>query len=305
MNLLEAFAAHNILFRRSASDQNEISICCPFCFETRFRLGINLRKDKAHCFNCDWKSRHALEDLAETLKLGQLNPGVQEKEEIEAEPPQLPEDFVLLDKVRNDALYRKAYVYLRNRGVGSHQIREKHLGVSMVGRYAYRVVFPLCYGDELQGLVTRDFTNTQEPPYLNSPGMKAVYNSPQKEDRKKKAVLCEGVFDCLAIERTVPREYDVLALLGRSLTESQERRLIGYNEIVLWPDADVPGISGFTALGAMLRLHYDISIVPPAFDGRKDAAEISGPARLQLWQHRRVLTDSLALKLRTEVALHE
>ena len=305
MNLLEAFAAYGILFRRSASDANEISICCPFCFESRFRLGVNLRKDKAHCFNCDWKSRHATEALAEALHLGQLHAGMQEREKEKPEPPKLPDDFTYLYTVVHDSFYKKAYTYMRNRGVGEWQMKQKRIGVSMVGKYAYRIVFPVYYGVALQGLVTRDFTDTQEPRYLNSAGMKAVYNSPEEKRRKSKAVICEGIFDCLAIEQTVSKDYDVLAILGRTLTEEQEKRLSGYDEIVLWPDADAPGIAGFNALGSQLKLRHAVLVVPPAFDGRKDAAEISAPERLHLWLHRRELTDSLALRMRAEVGLHE
>lgn len=41
---------------RPGDKENEISVCCPFCYlnneteDLRFRLGINLVKKYAHCF---------------------------------------------------------------------------------------------------------------------------------------------------------------------------------------------------------------------------------------------------------------
>lgn len=313
-NLLDSLLAHGIVFHRSQSDRAEISICCPFCYEKRFRLGVNIEKDVAHCFNCEWKSRQAIKDLADAMDLGVLvtkgNEDAQtrggEETGLGAGRPSLPDDFTSLYVDRpKDNLTKRALNYLCGRGVTPYQIRGHYIGASFCGRYAYRIVFPVYYGKQLQGLVTRDFTGQQDPPYLNSPGMKAVYNSPVK--KRNKAVLCEGVFDCLALERVLPTiNYDVLALLGRSLTESQEERLEEYRDIILWPDEDAPGVNGFLDIGKHLSLRHRIFVVSPLLNGRgKDAGEMGASDLAYKWATRTRLTEGLDLKLRAEVVLRD
>jgi len=57
MDIIEALEAAEIEYHPSESDEDEISICCPFCVEegqpdldTRFRLGINVSTGEMHCF---------------------------------------------------------------------------------------------------------------------------------------------------------------------------------------------------------------------------------------------------------------
>jgi hypothetical protein len=308
-SLLDALLAHGIEFRRNLSDPNEISLCCPYCYEKKFRLGLNVQKNVAHCFKCEWRSRKAVEELSEALDLGVFSAGNFDAQNRGEEggsgtaAPSLPDDFTLLVNPPPGVLYKQAHNYLLGRGVKEWQIQQKKIGVSFCGDYAYRVVFPVYYGRELQGLVTRDFTGKQEPKYKNSPGMKAVYNSPQT--KKNKAVLCEGIFDCLALERVVPTiNYDVLALLGHGLTERQEERLADYRDIILWPDADIPGVKGFLDLAAQLALRHRVYIVPPC-ESAKDAGEMKSSDLAYAWATRTKLTSSLELRLRAEAAFRE
>lgn len=303
-SLPDALLARRIQFRRSASDPAEISICCPFCNDHKFRLGVNTQKDLAHCFNCSWKSRKAVEDLAEALELGILAGGlVAEEKAATSEPPALPDDFVLLADPPKGVLYRKAREYLVARGVLDWQMREKKIGVSFCGKFSYRIIFPVYYKRKLQGLVTRDYTGQQEPKYLNSFGTKLVYNVPEK--KKNKAVLCEGVFDCLALEQTVPlANYDVLALLGHGLTDAQEEQLEDYRDLILWPDADVPGVKGFLEIGQRLAMRHRMFVVPPTNTG-KDAADMTRSDRAFAWATRMRLTDAFGLKLKVEAEFRE
>jgi len=252
-----------------------------------------------------------MQDLAEAMDLGTLvGQGVPNEpgEEVgkKAGPLLLPDDFTLLSKPSPGTLYRNALHYLVNRHVSFQQIREKKIGVSLTGRYAYRIVFPVYYGRKLQGIVTRDFTGQQDPKYLNSPGMKAVYNSPAKTKRKTKAVLTEGIFDCLSVERALALDnYDVLALLGHGLTDMQEERLAGYRDITLWPDADVPGVEGFVGIAKHLMLQHRVSMVLPKGEG-KDPGELGINQVRDLWFERREpFTESLELRLRAEVSLRD
>jgi DNA primase len=312
MNFLDTLRSHGVEFRRSNVDRNEITICCPFCEfrsqspDKRFRLGINIEKKVGHCFNCDWASRDALKEVSESLQLGfeDLN---EETEALEHPPekPELPEDFVLLSKHPKGTLYNKARDYLRDRHIPEWQIEEKKIGVSLCGKYSYRIIFPVYDAKHnLEGLVTRDFTGQQEPAYLNSANMKSLYNLPTLRSGASKAILCEGVFDCLAIERVVPDEYNVMAVLGRSLTDKQQEQLVKYRDIILWPDADLPGVKGFLDIAKLLAYTHRVFVVWP-FGFGKDAAEMDVHDRKYAWSSRVRWSETVAMKLQNEVVFRE
>lgn len=260
-NLKELLLARGIKFRRNYSSDAEIWLCCPFCPErgegedTRFRLGVNVASGKGHCFNCDWKSRHTVAIIVKKLELGEL----QETSDVEEDKPRevyLPKDFQVLSKgeTKGDGLLTRARRYLIERNLTQDQIDSKSIGASLTGKYAYRVIFPVLDKHTLVGLVARDFTGKQEPKYLNSPGMKAVYNVPRK--RHGAIVLLEGVFKSLYIERVlnVPSG----SLLGHTITDSQLDMIQGFSDVVLWPDPDGPGIDGFLKVALRLELRYKV-----------------------------------------------
>jgi DNA primase len=118
-----------------------------------------------------------------------------------------------------------------------------------MGRYAYRIVFPVWYQKHLIGLIGRDFTGHQEPRYLNSKGEKGLYNYASCE----RVILSEGVFKALRIER-LETGLGSMALLGRSITDFQITQLkkSGCKEIVLWPDPDKPGRKGVVDIAERL-----------------------------------------------------
>lgn len=277
MNLREALRARRIPYRDGRGD--ELSLCCPFCTDSRFRLGVNTRTGQANCFNCNWKRRKgAVQLLAKKLEMGEISGPTEEKKTV-VEKVTLPKDFTLLWDVKDDSFmwYRKALDYLvLERRLLLEQIKEKKIGISLTGRYAYRIIFPV-YMNRLVGLVTRDFTGTQKRPYLNSPGEKGLYNIPPIKNRGNTLVITEGVFDCLSVERAFrgyPRHPDTCALLGRALTEVQENQLRGYTQIILWPDNDRPGIQGMCRIAEQLKNRYMVMWVSPSSKG-KDAGELS------------------------------
>lgn len=259
MTLVEALQRGRVKFQTS-DDPSEIRICCPFCSDrgetpdTRFRLGVNIN-GLAHCFNCGWSGRKAIGYILRRLEvaateidgLGDLEPRKPQA------PPELPSDFMVLDQV-HDGYDRMARRYLLNRGVLPEQIQTKRIGVSYVGRYAYRIVFPVWDGKKLRALVTRDFTGRREPRYLNSTGDKYLYNF---STSKAKVVLVEGIFKALRLEQ-VAEGYRCMALLGHDITAPQVEQLIRIREargavsVLLWPDPDRVGRKGMVKVADVL-----------------------------------------------------
>lgn len=271
MTFPELLQQRGIPFKQSYSDSNELTLRCPFCNDTKFRLGINIKSGYGHCFNggCDYKSRRALKTLVKKLELGELTAYVAEEKKEEPRDLELPKDFQLLYRHDDDPLIEKARKYVLKRGVSKEQIKSKGIGVSLTGRFAYRVLFTVIEDETLLYMVGRDFTGEQEPKYLNTPGSKPVYNVPEK--RHGAIVLSEGIFKCLMIEKVC--EVPSGALLGHSVTERQLDMIEGFKEIVLWPDPDLAGLQGFIKMAIRLSGRYKLWL--PEVIPTKQADEMS------------------------------
>lgn len=251
-----------VLWRKSGSD-DEIWICHDKgCLDNgshspdrRFRLGVNLKNGKAHCFNCGWKSGNKKYTFSAISKLFAIDiqnllvpDDEPEEEEKEEKVFEFPSDFVLFGDGSDldDEFGKEAWDYLvKKRNVSPKQIRAKRIGYAITGRYSERIIFPMWNEhSKLLGLVARSYVG-DEPKYLNSKGLdRTFYNAHLLDKLWKKyqyqyVVIAEGIFDVLSIERA---GYKCLGSLGAEITEKQETLLDGLNRIILFSDADEPGI---------------------------------------------------------------
>jgi DNA primase len=263
MNLIEALDSRGIPWKKSGK-QNNIWLCCPFCTDTRFRLGVDVAEGHGHCFNCEWKRRRtAITELKNKLSLGEWVV----KEKVSAKrmaPIRLPEDYRLVTKGgKGDYWQVRAYRYLQKRGVTHEQIKRYKIGVTETGPYAYRIIIPVYVEGKLEGIVCRALKDSMEPKYKNSMGEKGVFG---EVTGAKSVILVEGVFDALACDRAVGDLHDCRAVLGHSLTGRQLDMLDGYREYILWPDPDQAGIDGFSIIAEQLGEMGKVTMVTPYFD---------------------------------------
>jgi hypothetical protein len=289
VDLIEALKDAGIPYHESQSTPDEIYLCCPFCVEegepdtdTRFRLGVNVTDFRMHCYNCKKAANsddgshasYTIRELRRALELGMFEAAAarKKKKKYIKGDVKLPEDFELVDTLdRHDKLERRAWKLVREKGITKKQIREKEIGYSMVDRfYKYRILIPVMYKGKLMGVVGRDFSGRSEktkkcPKYKNSIGKKSCYNVPKK--RARKAILIEGCFDALAVERAFEghRKVDSIGSLGDSLTPYQVAQLVKYEEIALWPDPDRAGVLGFLKMAKPLWGKVKLSLVIPKF----------------------------------------
>ena len=271
MTLFDVLSLKGIDVRSVKNKPNEIKICCPFCDDNRFRLGINTLLNKGHCFNCDWSSSKAIQSLLWALR---ITATVDLKTKTQAvpiapEPTKLPDDFTPFFSfslecaihpehafVWNehedlaDDLVRHAFDALRSRNVTNKQIDNHRLGTSFSGRYAYRVIFPINDSFGLLGFTAWDYTRQARIKYLHSDGPKFIYGLRGKH---RSVILTEGVFDALAVERVFGNEYDCGALLGHTISpEAAISLLCAYDRVVLWLDPDKAGVDGVASVGNVL-----------------------------------------------------
>lgn len=278
MNFKELLDLRGIEAHVSDDKSDEVNICCPFCTDsnetpdTRFRLGVNPKKGKAHCFNCDWgSSQNTIDKILEKLEIEKENLEValneiEEKKEFDGE---LPKSFELLWPLKKDKDFRKAYKYLRHRGISDRQIEKYKIGFCLAGKYSNRIIFPIFRESKskLYGFIGRDFTDRQYLRYKNSKGKKTLYGVPKhKQDI---AVLVEGAMDKLSGERILSKhKVDVIGIPGRVLRDKDIKLLKHYKKIIRVADDDRPGLKG--ALKDVKKLKEEgfetfISFINPKF----------------------------------------
>lgn len=269
-SFLAQLNARRILWRKS-DKPNELWLCHgQGCIEngehtpdTRFRLGVNLKDGRAHCFNCEWKSRghYTFHALSKLFRMSFEDVAYfAEAEETECEEKQftLPKEFELLGDGSNldEEFVREAWHYLtEERKLSAEQIVKKRVGYAITGRYAYRVLFPVWNVEsELVGIVARSWCDA-EPKYLNSMSEagfeRTFYNAHKLKPKKNRhsrngyeagetVVITEGLFDALAVEKSY-RHCIALASFG-ALTENQARLLDGFRDVIVFADFDEPGL---------------------------------------------------------------
>ncbi len=258
MNLQQVLQNRGIKYRTSPKDPNRIYLCCPFCIsrgetpDSRFRLGLHTTRGTSHCFNCRYSASHnAIQQLLRALRLTDtVEGGPVEQANIIQEQVTLPEGFHTLIQPHG-GMDLKAYDYLRERGVTREQIARNQIGVTFLGDYAWRVVFPVYEGKQLHALVARALNSNMKPRYLNSHGEKHLYNF---HPTSPTIVLLEGVFKCLRVEQ-VSNGTNACALLGHDITDLQLEQLTkaGVKNVVLWPDPDRAGRRGMLHVDEKLK----------------------------------------------------
>jgi hypothetical protein len=248
--------------------------------DTRFRLGINIIKKFAHCFNCEWGSKeNTLDKVLRGLEINEELQDDVEKKNIKKKEfnGELPESFELLYPLKKDIDFRKAYNYLKIRRVADWQIKKYKIGFCLAGKYSYRIIFPVYINKELKCFMGRDFTGKQDLRYLNSEGKKTIYG--MKKDHLGKIALCiEGAFDKLAAERVMKHlkecKVDVIGIPGRVLQDYDIDLLKKYKRIIRVPDMDRPGILGAMKDARKLinaGIETDISFLDTSYNDTSEA----------------------------------
>jgi len=280
--------------KQHASDPKEVRVCCMFCQQlghgqdTKFRLGINLKTGQAHCFRCHWKTRDIYRLIEKQMgrKVRQPDSMYEASKVAPLEPPRLPNEFEYFFSGQNagsGSIRDQALKYLHGRGVTEKQIRYHELGFCATGRYSYRIVFPIYSGRDLVTFIGRDFTGKQDPKFLNRKGVKPLWNLNKISSEGCTIVLYEGIFKALAGERcntpsTIGNVVHV-ATLGSQISDFQFAQLRpGFiREVILFPDPDRPGLSGFLKVGRALMARYYIQGVTVVWPlPRQEADDMDG-----------------------------
>lgn len=306
MTFLDLLVTRNIPYR-PRNKAGEIWICCPRpdCHDTRFRFGLNWMRGWGHCFNCDWKSRHAISAILRWWRLevhvdlpaGQEEPSTKKLADI-----QLPEDFMLVSSIdpKDGEPFITPWRYFQNRGFTLQQARRHRIGASFSGRYAHRLVMPIIWRKRIKGLVARTWVKGQEPRYLNSQGERLLWNMEDCYPKGQRLLLLEGIFKALSVESLTDSR--CAALLGHSVTERQNQQIerCGFRRIDVWPDPDPQGLEGALQIALQLS-EAGHKVRMPSRIPEAQADDLTAEQRVEVLDSMEPLDYSLRMHYKLEV----
>lgn len=226
--------------------KDEAMFVCPFSHHRKPKLAVNLSTQRWQSWidtNAKGRSIFALfkrlqvpsnyfDELSRIVKL----PKSSQTQETKEEYVSLPYEYKRLTETHTDFSYAKAMKYLKNRGIESYDIERYDIGYCDKGDYAGRIIVPSYDVDnKLNYFLARDFTGNAYLKYKNPPVSKDVVVFENQIDFSEPLILCEGVFDAMAIRR------NAIALLGKNIPNKLKMRLVQYGvkevSIVLDNDA--------------------------------------------------------------------
>ena len=233
-----------LLGRYQEHKNDETVFYYPFCNHHKMKFVVKLKTQKWHCWVCNAKGRalfHLLKrvnasksQISEILTLiGDLKFNTADGKRIENLA--LPKKFKPLWEESSELLYKHSIRYLSNRGIGKVDILRYGIGYCDSGLYANRIIIPSYdYSGKLNYFVARDIFPNSKLKYKNPSVSKDTIIFELFVNWKKPIVLCDGVFDAIAIR------LNAIPLLGKFPSKTLMKKILQNNvsEIYIALDSD-------------------------------------------------------------------
>jgi len=210
--------------------KGEVYFACPFCHNHKRKFAVNVLKNAFHCWHCGARGRSLitlfkkldvspsqLKELRSLLSDDQINNYIEEDTNTEL---YLPPGFKPLWIPSKSIHYINAIKYLKNRGITGYDIIRYQMGYTMDDPYASRIIIPSYdSNNKLNYFLARSFYESGLK-YKNPPVSKNVIVFENQINWKMPLVLCEGVFDAIAIRR------NAVPLLGKFVPKKLLKMMI-------------------------------------------------------------------------------
>lgn len=221
---------HNILGRSKPSTKGNHAFHCPFCKHHKPKLEVDPKAGVWHCWTCNEKGRtptsilrklHANADAIREMRSyfpdGKGN--IDDKTYVKVE---LPKEYKPLSAILTSLPYRQAKSYVIKRGITEQDIIKYGIGYCETGKYKNSIIVP---SYDRNGNINYFISRS----YEKDPSRK--YNAPScnKNDLigleyfinwKVPVILCEGVFDAIALKR------NAIPLFGKTIPKSLMLKLV-------------------------------------------------------------------------------
>ena len=207
---------------------------CPFCNHTKPKLEVNFSENKKgynpwHCWVCDKKGTRIStlfkQIKASSEKFTDLYKLVSNEHERKIEEKfievKLPTEFQSITTNATSLTGRKAWNYLKNRGLTIDDIKKYNLGYCEHGNYSNMIIIP-SYDENgrLNFFTGRSFEKDPYRKYRNPEASRDIIPFELFINWELPLVLCEGPFDAIAIKR------NAIPLLGNNIQQNLMKRIV-------------------------------------------------------------------------------
>jgi len=226
---------NSILGKGSPTSRGNHSYQCPFCNHKNPKLEINLIPNKKnenpwHCWVCDTKGK-TIHSLFKRLKVtpekyNQLNDilGTTIKYENISQDIkiELPKEYKpLYNLAPSDLIARHALMYLKSRGLNMMDILKYQIGYCESGKFNNKVIIPTYSAEgKLDYFIARAFDKDPTRKYDAPISNKNIIGFENMINWNVPIILCEGVFDAIAIKR------NAIPLFGKNISEKLMKKLV-------------------------------------------------------------------------------
>ena len=228
----------SVLGKSKKTSGDNYAFYSPFVYHYKPKLEINIRiNSKAdnpwHCWISDERGK-TIKSLFKKLRVSKqswddynsiFNKLNRYSSEYDVsgvvEQVQLPKEFHPLYESSNSTKRKHALHYLLNRGFRVEDIVKYNIGYCEEGEYRDKVIIP-SYDErgKLNFFVGRSFYQTQYK-HKNPKVSKDIIGFDLLVNWDTPIILCEGVFDAIAIRR------NAIPLFGKSIQSELEKKIIG------------------------------------------------------------------------------
>lgn len=253
---------------------------CPFCNDTRNRLGIEVFRQFGCCFNCNTKGSVTNLMIRFAKLKGDrfnddffLNLGVQSKEEhevsdeIELSDIGLPFNFEFFKYPFDSRAMELHWNYLKRRGIPLRWAMDNLVGFCPNWG---RVVFPMVINEDVVFWVARTIYNDVMPKTMHPSGVRRpVFWFPQTNPIRSHLRIAEGVFDAFAV--------DGICTLGSTVANNQVDVIaeLEPRSVTICFDDDKAGREGALSLASRLQDRLKaIDIAIAWLTGNRDPFEV-------------------------------
>ena len=214
---------------RQLKKSNEYMYWSPFISHHKPKLQINTQTQKWHCwvsnqgghnlFQLFKKLKASKEHFDELVELVGDRKYVKRNVKEDKKIVRLPNEFKPLWKNGSSIIKKHSIVYLSNRSIGMADIIRYGIGYCEEGVYSNRVIIPSYSSNgELNYFVGRDIYDGGMK-YKNPPVSKDVIGFDLFINWNEPIILCEGVFDAIAIRR------NAIPLFGKTIPKSLMKKI--------------------------------------------------------------------------------
>ena len=207
----------------------------PFVDHYKPKLEVNIRitsdgQNPWHCWISDEKGR-SIKTLFKKLRVSKqtwdeynsifsrINRYVHSDNQIQVNQVELPKEFKPMWENGSGIIQKHSWVYLQNRGITKADVMRYGIGYCSEGLYSNRVIIPSYDAKgELNYFVGRSIYK-EGMKYKNPPISKNVIGFELFINWDEPIILCEGVFDAIAIKR------NVIPLFGKTIPKKLMKKI--------------------------------------------------------------------------------